>query len=192
MKKILGIMVCIITLTWAGSALATPFQINGTTVDFSAFGGAIYSFTSNSSGVEELGEGESFDFNFGTFEYPLALATGEVEFTVDFAMPTVDMAADVGDFSVIGLVFASYRSLSFGDPVIVDYSYNGYTGGQLSLDFEDIPGGLQWGTSDSVYGTITNIADATTAPVPEPAAMLIMGIGLAGLIVIRRRISKKA
>lgn len=193
MKKIMAVMVCIVALCWAGSSFATPFQINGTTVDLSAFGGGLYTFTSNSSGVEELAVGESFDFNFGTFEYPLSLATGQIDFTVDFATPIVSGAADTGDFSVASFFFVSYRALSFGDPVIVDYSYNGFTGGQLELDFYDISRGVQFGTSDSIYGKITNIADATTAPVPEPSTILLFGAGIAGLVgYSRRRSNKKA
>lgn len=192
MKKILTVIVCIVTLSWAGSALATPFQINGTTVDFSAFGWGVYSFTSNSSVVEELGVGDSFDFTFGTFNYPVAWATGDVEFTVNFATPTVINVSDTGNFTVASFFIASYRSLSFGDPVIVDYSYNGFTGGQLSLDFYDIDPGFQCGTSSDIVGKITNIADAT-APVPEPSTMLLFGVGALGLVgYSRKRSNKKA
>jgi PEP-CTERM motif len=190
MKKLLLTTVAISLFT-AGSALATPFQITDTAADLSAFGVGLWSFGSNSSGVYDLGVGDYFDFTFGTVSYPLAAATGTIDFTVSFAAPTLDGVSDEGAFSVFSLFFGSKRELTFGDPVVVDYSYGGFTGGQLQLDFNDISKGWVWGSSSDITGRVTNISDATTAPVPEPSTMLLFGAGLAGLVGYSRKRSNK-
>lgn len=191
MKKTLATIACLATLTLGTSALATPFQISETTVDFSALGVGLYTWDSYASNVFDLDEGEYFDFTFGEFHYPLALAGGNVEFEVSFTAPELANPSGVGTFAVGSIWIFSARGLSFGDPIIADYSYNGNTGGQLQLDFNDIDFDIQFGSSDFITGRITNLADATVAPVPEPGTMLLFGAGLLGLVGYNRKRSNK-
>jgi hypothetical protein len=174
-------------LTLPASASPVPFQISGGSLDANwSFGGGIFNYTpSVMSAPVWLDEGESEDVTFGSVNIPKSFGTGQATFTVDFLTPLTDGSVeDTGDFAVISWCFFTLGAINFGDPEEFAYSYNGISGGAMTVGFDDIKG-IQCGTWIPITGTITN-----TNSVPEPATMLLFGSGLVGLAGFRRKLKK--
>jgi hypothetical protein len=74
-------------------------------------------------------------------------------------------------------------NLTWDDPVVVDFG----NGGQFALELDDV-GYSSWGWqgpagSADVYATVT----LNSAPVPEPATVLLIGTAFLGFGLFRRR-----
>lgn len=189
MKKLfLLVLGCLFVFFTSNLALATPFQIDGSSLDVDwDWGGGIVVYTPNTQAVpEDLEVGESYDFTFGNIFVPASLGQGTATLGVNFSTPEPNGAVeDEGEFFALSFVFFSVGGIEFGNPEEFEYSYLGATGGVFSLDLHDITG-IQLGTCVQLTGTITNVGDPQ-APVPEPATMVLFGIGLLGLAGVSRR-----
>lgn len=183
-----SLILAVLAYCAASAANAIPFNIASTNLDVDvALGGGLgFQFTPNTGFVGDLGEGESKSFNFGRVYVPLAAATGAASLTVEFATPeTESSAVSTGAFKLISLILFSVGDLIWGDPIQIDYSYAGLTGGKLQIAMSNISG-KSLGTSWDLWGKITNIKSPGIA-VPEPAGLVLMSCGLIALALVRRK-----
>jgi hypothetical protein len=183
----------ILGFTGIATAGEIPFQISGSSmsVDWD-LGGGLIAYTPNIMSTPiELDQGESADVTFGTVRMPVAVGTGSSTFSVDFAVPDPDgPVSSTGHFRVISLLFFRIGSMSFADPQPISYSFEGMSGGQMTVSFNDISG-VAGGTSQEVTGTITNITSpSVVSPVPEPSLILLLGLGIGAVHLLFWRMNK--
>ena len=191
MKKLLLFLAAILLVfgvVGTASAVAIPFQIGtGGYLEETVTGGPgiLGSWEALGTDVFWLDEGETSQvIDFFDIWTPLAWAEGTVTANVELLSPSP--SGDVyntGTFELLSFFFVSNGSVTWDDPEAVPYSYGGMDGGLLTLDLIDIPSEWQCGTHYTFSGTIKN----NQAPVPEPATMLLVGVGLIGLAGLGRR-----
>jgi hypothetical protein len=189
MKKVFLCTVFVVLFAFGNaSAVPIPFQVGtGGTLDETVTSGPgiLGSWEALGTGVFDLEEGETSGvIDFFKIWTPLALASGTVEAKIELMSP--NPSGDVsnqGVFNIIAFLIFSNASVTWDPPTPTPYSYNGYSGGQLTLDLLNIPGEWQFGTCYTISGTITNNVSAT----PIPSALLLLGTGLVGLAGFRRK-----
>jgi len=185
MKKLLLCLVSILfTIVVAGTAAAIPFQVKDSSlsVDWNE-GGGIVSYSNSMSSPVNLEQGQSTTFTFGQIFFPLAWGNGTADLSIEFSTPHFsNPVRDEGNFKVWSFFFISGGDLKFGDPVSFAYSYDGATGGIMTLDLENLSG-FQLGSWANITGIITNTASSW--PVTEPSTMLLLGASLLGFAGIK-------
>lgn len=165
----------------AGSTTAS--NSFGTLTFTPASGSGSFDFKSGSSVILGLNPGGVGDLlSFDGLSNGTLLFNGNMQVTASGYIPMSAETFDLLDWANLTSVnFASRYSSS---------SYSGYLLGNgddnLGFDLPDISGsGFGWDISNfTINGTI-----ATASIVPEPARALLLGIGLAGCLIRRRRTS---
>jgi hypothetical protein len=195
MKKIATIFLATAFLCiFAGNvaAIPTPFQIGtGGYLDETVTSGPglLAGYEAFASGPFWLDTGETSDtIDFFELCVPLSLAEGTVDAYIELLQPTPEGdVVSTGEFGVFSFFILSAGELTWEEPELIPYSYNGSTGGLLQVDLIDIPKEWQRGASFTISGTITNVRS-----VPEPGTIVLMGFGLLGLAGMgRKKLFKK-
>lgn len=91
------------------------------------------------------------------------------------------LAVDVTKISVDGSAIHLSVTPSFGDDT---FTFGGLTDGNYTLTMQT---GITPGATGVLYGELTAVANVSPVPEPDRSAMLLAGLGVAGILVMRRR-----
>ena len=197
MKKILMLLSTVILIFgMLDTASATSFTFDmgaNSSVDTSGTNDVLQMYANVNPNIDNiiysLQEGGSYTFYFATIGTTEGwinddVNPGTLTASIDFDNP--DLVQAVGGTS-IGFSacwhFVQGWNLTWNDPVVVDFG----NGGQFSIELSDVRYSSWWwqgldGSAD-VYATVT----LNSAPVPEPATILLVGIGLIGFATYSRK-----
>jgi len=174
-KSVVGLFCGMCTFALISSAQAVPMDLSTFSVLESEVGsvtesGGMVSFAENYS--------DAALYFYDDFFYVDPLAT-TLSFDYDFTLGQFDM----DDYLQFNVNYTEEWYVDTSGTGHVEFDLTSYQGTTISIDW-----GLIWGGDwdATTTGSIFNI-DVATAPVPEPATMLLFGTGTAGLIVAKRK-----
>lgn len=180
MKKRIACLVCGVSIfCFANFAQAVPMDLNGFGVIESqqgsvTEGGGVVDFAENMFDAALYYYNDNFDVD--------ASAT-TLSFDYDFTLGQFD----VGDYVQFNVNSSEQWYVEATGTGHVEFDLTAFQGTTISLDWALVWGG-DWDATTTA--SISNI-DVATAPVPEPATMLLFGSGLVGLYASNRKKDRK-
>jgi len=201
MKNILTTLFAVASIALAANVQAAPIQYstpgtqNAITYTFKAasassltayFAGSTAGYTSKITMLVNGGATGIFGLNNHTSAYGDSLDFGNVN------------AGDTLVFKLINLspgdIDPWYSQQSMNSDGINHIYSSAYTGDTIIpagifVGFEDLPNGGDFNYQDEGF-VFTNVA--TTSSVPEPASLALLGLGIAGIAISRRKIGVAA
>jgi len=190
MKKfIMTLCAVMLVLGMVGFASAIPIEIgSGSTLNLIPTLGFIdYSYTAFTHSLGNLATGSSVSLNFFSVDVNFSISMGTADVFIDFVMPMSTLGAGSGSYWAVGAANFVAGSLTWDNDIYIPYDSGGDTG-LLTLALNNLFG-VSTGSPIIISGTLTNSIDPAhgTAPVPEPATILLMGTGLLGLVAYSRK-----
>lgn len=130
-----------------------------------------------------VAENQSVSIDFITFTGSgIGAGVFTIAASLAFNQPVTDVAQGAGAGAFFNLGTIAGGVLTWGNSV-PDF-FVASDGTKFSIDFED---GITIGdNTTTVHAIITNLG-GSTAPVPEPSTMLLLGSGLLGFVAARRK-----
>jgi hypothetical protein len=194
MKKLLASTAALGIMAITGSAMATIFTLDDFTVNFHDTDPGLVLYvndilTTPATGDLNVGDRVTFDlFQIGTNESTVNWFEDTVAYDIsvdfDFSAPAELAQTITGESQGHWRLFRDdYGSVEWDSVATFSFGNGGLFALGLSNAYFGTPG------YSTVQATIAFISDS--APVPEPATMLLMGLGLAGLVGYNRRRNNK-